>query len=115
MKTNVLSFDFVRRRWIDFRTGHAEILAMLIWGWTTVLISYRLFIEMITNIPLWAMVILFPLIYVPIGSVLGYFFRRKLLATQMSLMFSQYPEMKKIQEDVIWIKEHLEGKHDKPS
>lgn len=81
---------------------------MAMWGWTTVLISYRLFIELVTNVPLWAMIVLFPSIYIPLGSVLGYFYRRKLLSTQMSLMFSQYPEMKKMQEDIAWIKERLE-------
>lgn len=100
--------SFLRRRWIDFRSGHAEFLVLVIWGWTTILISYRLFIEMVVDIPLWLMVIMFPAVYIPLGSVVGYVYRRKLMSTQMSLMFSQYPEMKKMQEDIAWIKERLE-------
>jgi hypothetical protein len=70
---------WLKRRWLDFRNGHAIYLIFFLTLAQFIIIQYRLLfakIPLFHSIPLWAFTVVFVAIYVPLGGVIGYWHRR---------------------------------------
>jgi len=91
-----LSFgsDWFRRRWLDFRNGHSIYLIFVLTFANFITIQYKLLIDQIPylagvfdNILIFA--ILFVLMYVPIGIVLGYWHRKTQWKVEQDALFRE--------------------------
>ena len=91
-----LSFgsDWFRRRWLDFRNGHSIYLIFVLTFANFITIQYKLLIDQIpylagvfNNIILFAIV--FVLMYVPIGIVLGYWHRKTQWKVEQDALFRE--------------------------
>ncbi len=91
-----LSFgsDWFRRRWLDFRNGHSIYLIFVLTFANFITIQYKLLIDQIPylagvfdNIIIFA--ILFVLMYVPIGIVLGYWHRKTQWKVEQDALFRE--------------------------
>jgi len=91
-----LSFgsDWFRRRWLDFRNGHSIYLIFVLTFANFITIQYKLLIDQIPylagvfdNIIIFAIV--FVLMYVPIGIVLGYWHRKTQWKVEQDALFRE--------------------------
>ena len=91
-----LSFgsDWFRRRWLDFRNGHSIYLIFVLTFANFITIQYKLLIDQIpylagvfNNIIIFAIV--FVLMYVPIGIVLGYWHRKTQWKVEQDALFRE--------------------------
>ena len=91
-----LSFgsDWFRRRWLDFRNGHSIYLIFVLTFANFITIQYKLLIDQIpylagvfNNIIFFAIV--FVLMYVPIGIVLGYWHRKTQWKVEQDALFRE--------------------------
>jgi hypothetical protein len=91
-----LSFgsDWFRRRWLDFRNGHSIYLIFVLTFANFITIQYKLLIDQIpylagvfNNTIIFA--ILFVLMYVPIGIVLGYWHRKTQWKVEQDALFRE--------------------------
>jgi len=85
-----------RRRWFDFRQGHGVYLIFVLTFANFVLIFHRLLIERVPVLDeffpdLWAFVITFVLIYVPLAIAIGAWHRRTQLRIDTEVMLRQNP------------------------
>jgi hypothetical protein len=88
------SSDWFRRRWLDFRNGHSIYLIFVLTFANFITIQYKLLIDQIpylagvfNNIILFAIV--FVLMYVPIGIVLGYWHRKTQWKVEQDALFRE--------------------------
>ena len=86
--------DWFRRRWLDFRNGHSIYLIFILTFANFITIQYKLLIDQIpylagvfNNIILFAIV--FVLMYVPIGIVLGYWHRKTQWKVEQDALFRE--------------------------
>jgi len=86
--------DWFRRRWLDFRNGHSIYLIFVLTFANFITIQYKLLIDQIpylagvfNNIIIFA--ILFVLMYVPIGIVLGYWHRKTQWKVEQDALFRE--------------------------
>jgi len=86
--------DWFRRRWLDFRNGHSIYLIFVLTFANFITIQYKLLIDQIPylagvfdNIIIFA--ILFVLMYVPIGIVLGYWHRKTQWKVEQDALFRE--------------------------
>ena len=86
--------DWFRRRWLDFRNGHSIYLIFVLTFANFITIQYKLLIDQIpylagvfNNIIVFA--ILFVLMYVPIGIVLGYWHRKSQWKVEQDALFRE--------------------------
>jgi hypothetical protein len=86
--------DWFRRRWLDFRNGHSIYLIFVLTFANFITIQYKLLIDQIpylagvfNNIIVFA--ILFVLMYVPIGIVLGYWHRKTQWKVEQDALFRE--------------------------
>ena len=86
--------DWFRRRWLDFRNGHSIYLIFVLTFANFITIQYKLLIDQIpylagvfNNIILFAIV--FVLMYVPIGIVLGYWHRKTQWKVEQDALFRE--------------------------
>jgi len=91
-----LDSNWTKRRWYDFRTGHAMYLIYAITGANFILIFHRLLIERVpflneifTN--LWFFTIVFILSYIPIAIVVGIWHRKNQLKIDAEQIFRRNP------------------------
>ncbi len=87
---------WLRRRWYDFRQGHSVYLIFGLTFANFVLIFHRLLIERVPILDelfpdLWAFVITFVLIYVPVAIVVGAWHRRTQLRVDSEVQMRQNP------------------------
>ena len=86
--------DWFRRRWLDFRNGHSIYLIFVLTFANFITIQYKLLIDQIpylagvfNNIIIFAIV--FVLMYVPIGIVLGYWHRKTQWKVEQDALFRE--------------------------
>jgi hypothetical protein len=86
--------DWFRRRWLDFRNGHSIYLIFILTFANFITIQYKLLIDQIpylagvfNNIIFFAIV--FVLMYVPIGIVLGYWHRKTQWKVEQDALFRE--------------------------
>lgn len=86
--------DWFRRRWLDFRNGHSIYLIFILTFANFITIQYKLLIDQIPylagvfdNIIIFAIV--FVLMYVPIGIVLGYWHRKTQWKVEQDALFRE--------------------------
>ena len=77
----MLSSNWIRRRWFDFRQGHSIYLIFAMSFANFVLIFYRLLIEKVEILSgifssLWLFLVVFLLAYIPIALLIGFWHRR---------------------------------------
>lgn len=87
---------WLRRRWYDFRQGHGVYLIFVLTFANFVLIFHRLLIERVPILDeifpdLWAFIIIFILIYVPLAIVIGAWHRRTQLRVDSEVQMRQNP------------------------
>jgi len=85
-----------RRRWYDFRQGHGVYLIFVLTFANFVLIFHRLLIERVPVLDeffpdLWAFVIAFVFIYIPLAIAIGAWHRRTQLRIDTEVMLRQNP------------------------
>jgi len=88
--------SWFRRRWFDFRQGHSVYLIFALTFANFVLIFHRLLIERVPVLDeffpdLWAFVIAFVLIYVPLAIAIGAWHRRTQLRVDSEVILRQNP------------------------
>ena len=88
--------SWTRRRWWEFRQGHAVYLVFVLTFINFILISYRLLIERVTVfkeiVPeLWIFALLFIIIYIPAATFIGFWHRRTQLRVETTLVQQQNP------------------------
>ncbi len=91
-----MEYYWIRRRWFDFRNGHATYLIFLLAFGNFVLIFYRLLIEQVSIFEvifpsLWIFALVFILVYIPAAILIGAWHRKTQLRVETDLMFVQYP------------------------
>ncbi len=87
---------WIRRRWFDFRQGHAIYLIFLLTFANFVLIFYRLLIEKIPILEeifsnLWMFIVIFILIYIPIAILIGHWHNTTQLKIEIDRMVRENP------------------------
>jgi len=85
-----------RRRWFDFRQGHSVYLIFALTFANFVLIFHRLLIERVPVLDeffpdLWAFVIAFVFIYIPLAIAIGAWHRRTQLRVDSEVILRQNP------------------------
>lgn len=93
--------SFFRRRWFDFRQGHALYLIFILSFANFLLIFHRLLIERVPLLDelfpdLWLFAIVFVLIYIPVAIGVGAWHRKTQLRTEADVVFQQSPLFSKI-------------------
>lgn len=88
--------SWFRRRWFDFRQGHSVYLIFALTFANFVLIFHRLLIERVPVLDeffpdLWAFVIAFVFIYIPLAIAIGAWHRRTQLRIDTEVMLRQNP------------------------
>ena len=91
-----MNSKWFRRRWFDFRQGHSYYLIFALTFANFVLIFHRLLIERVPILDeifpdLWAFVIIFVLIYVPVAIVIGAWHRKTQLRIDSEVSLRQNP------------------------
>ena len=89
--------DFwIRRRWMDGRSGHSIYLMFALTFVNFVLISYRFFLEedplfgeLFSNLWIFGLVIL--IAYIPISILIGYWHRKTQLSIEVTLKYLEAP------------------------
>ena len=88
--------EWFRRRWLDFRFGHATYLIFLLTFSNFVLIFHRLLVERIEFLEgvfseLWFFAIIFLIGYIPLSIAVGAWHRRTQLKTEQEQVLLQNP------------------------
>jgi hypothetical protein len=88
------SSNYLRRRWLDFRNGHSIYLVFLMTFANFVTIQYQLLLQRVPlfhslNISIWDFAVIFVLIYIPLGMIIGYWHRKNQFSVEAEALFSQ--------------------------
>ncbi|MDH3312668.1 MAG: hypothetical protein OEM28_05900 [Nitrosopumilus sp.] len=88
--------NWFRRRWFDFRQGHAVYLIFLLTFANFVLIFHRLLIERIEFLDqvfseLWVFALFFVLIYIPLAILIGAWHRKTQIKIENEVILRQNP------------------------
>ena len=88
--------NWVKRRWYDFRNGHAMYLIYALTGANFVLIFHRLLIERVPFLnevfsDLWFFAVVFILSYIPISVAIGVWHRKNQLKIDQEQVFRRNP------------------------
>ena len=91
-----MRWEWLKRRWYEFRTGHSTYCVFLLSFANFIIISYSLLIERIdflksifTHMTIYALVFL--AIYVPLTTLIGHLHRKKQLRVDIAILSSQNP------------------------
>lgn len=84
----------MRRRWLDFRQGHAIYLVFAMTFLNFVTIQYALLIDRIPILNsvfsnLWIFALVFIAVYMPLAIVIGYWHRKTQWKVEQEAMFSE--------------------------
>ena len=93
--------DWVRRRWFDFRQGHAVYLVFALTIANFVLIFHRLLIERVGWLSklfpdLWEFALVFGLVYIPAAILVGHWHKRTQLKVEHEVQMRESPFMVKM-------------------
>ena len=93
--------NWVKRRWYDFRNGHAMYLIYTLTGVNFILIFHRLLIERVPYLneifsDLWFFAIVFILAYIPIATFIGAWHRKNQLQIDAEQVFRRNPPFAKM-------------------
>jgi hypothetical protein len=85
---------WLRRRWLDFRNGHAIYLVFLMTFANFVTIQYQLLIDRIPAVNsiffnIWIFASVFIMIYLPLGMIIGYWHRKNQFSVEQEALFNQ--------------------------
>jgi hypothetical protein len=85
---------WLRRRWLDFRNGHAIYLVFLMTFANFVTIQYQLLIDRIPAVNsvffnIWIFASIFIVIYLPLGMIIGYWHRKSQFSVEQEALFNQ--------------------------
>ena len=88
--------NWIKRRWYDFRNGHAMYLIYAITGANFILIFHRLLIERVPFLNdifshLWFFAIVFVLAYIPVAIAIGVWHRKNQLKIDSEQVFRRNP------------------------
>jgi len=88
--------NWFRRRWFDFRQGHAVYLIFILTFANFVLIFHRLLIERIEFLDqifseLWVFALFFVLVYIPLAILIGAWHRKTQLKVENEVILRQNP------------------------
>jgi len=86
--------NWFRRRWFDFRQGHAVYLIFILTFANFVLIFHRLLIERIEFLDqifseLWVFALFFVLVYIPLAILIGAWHRKTQLKVENEVILRQ--------------------------
>ena len=92
--------SWIRRRWVNFRYGHAIYLIFVLTFANFVLIFHRLLIERVEFLSeifssLWIFVFVFIVIYVPVAIIVGHWHRKTQVKIENELFLRQNPMLAK--------------------
>jgi hypothetical protein len=86
--------NWLRRRWLDFRQGHAIYLVFIMTFANFITIQYKLLIDklpvwnsLFDNI--WIFAILFVAVYIPLSMIIGYWHRKSQWNVEAEAMFRE--------------------------
>ena len=92
---------WLRRRWVDGRTGHATYLMFTLTLTNFILIAYRfllekdpLFEKLISD--LWLFGLIFLISYMPISIIIGFWHRKTQLSVENSIKYLENPYFSKM-------------------
>jgi len=92
-----MKYRYIRRRWLDFRSGHGLYLIFAMSFANFILIFYRLLIEKIETLgdifsSLLIFTLVFVILYVPVAILIGFWHRRTQLRveTEMGLRYNPF-------------------------
>jgi hypothetical protein len=88
------SNNWIKRRWLDFRNGHSIYLVFLMTFANFVTIQYKLLIDKVPAVhsifdSIWVFAIVFVIIYVPLGMIIGFWHRKNQFSVEAEALFSQ--------------------------
>jgi hypothetical protein len=88
------SSNWLKRRWLDFRNGHGIYLVFLMTFANFVTIQYQLLIDRVPVLNsvfsnIWIFSIIFIIIYLPLGMIIGYWHRKNQFSVEQEALFSQ--------------------------
>jgi len=88
--------SWIRRRWVNFRYGHAIYLIFVLTFANFVLIFHRLLIERVEFLSeifssLWIFVVIFIVIYIPVAIIIGHWHRKTQVKIEQELFLRQNP------------------------
>ncbi len=91
---NFRSRNWVRRRWLDFRNGHSIYLIFLMTFANFVTIQYQLLLQRVPSIHslhinIWIFALLFVVMYLPLGMIIGYWHRKNQFSVEAEALFNQ--------------------------
>ena len=87
--------NFFRIRWLDFRQGHGIYLAFFIYFADTILIQYNLLIDRLPFLDpflganIIGFAIIFIVLYVPLGIIIGYWHRKSQWTVEVEALFKE--------------------------
>jgi hypothetical protein len=86
--------NWFRRRWLDFRNGHSIYLIFAMTFANFITIQYRLLIDRAPALDwifgsIWIFAIIFIVIYVPLGIIIGYWHRRNQFSVEAEALFRE--------------------------
>lgn len=91
-----LSFDnnWFRRRWLDFRNGHSIYLIFAMTFANFITIQYKLLIDQVPSLDwffgsIWIFAIVFIVIYVPLGIIIGFWHRKSQWTVEQEALFRE--------------------------
>ena len=92
----MVSQDWFRRRWFDFRSGHGFYLAFILAFSNFIIITYALLIERVPAIKeafpsMWIWAVFFILIYPPVAVAIGYWHRKTQLRVETTIAMLENP------------------------
>src|ERR671932_407657 len=90
----VLGNNNWRRRWLDFRNGHSIYLVFIMTFPNFVTMQYKLLIDKVPVFhsifdSIWVFAIVFVLIYVPLGMIIGFWHRKNQFSVEAEALFNQ--------------------------
>lgn len=100
-------WEFIGRRWFEFRYGHTLYLVFIMSFTNFILIFYNLGLGESTDMSVVTFSIMFVIFYVPVAVTVGYFHRRRQLRIDMVQQWNQNPMFMQLLKDVEEIKETL--------
>src|SRR5918911_2538328 len=86
--------NWIKRRWLDFRNGHSIYLVFIMTFANFVTIQYKLLIDKVPAVhsifdSIWVFAIVFVIIYVPLGMIIGFWHRKNQFSVEAEALFSQ--------------------------
>ena len=86
--------NWIKRRWLDFRNGHSIYLVFIMTFANFVTIQYKLLIDKVPVFhsifdSIWMFAIVFVLIYVPLGMIIGFWHRKNQFSVEAEALFNQ--------------------------